>query len=408
MKPVALLFLIISCPEDVVAQAQEVAEDSIVSVKDTIPQDRIDTLYYNRNWQPTANKAFASYYRYALYPADQSQPQEFKTYYMTGEPEGEGTFLSLSSTDDAKSVFVGEVMKYYRNGHLAERISYSDGILDGEHTSYYENGNVKVHETFLKGKLHGLHSQFNEEGKVCRLTPYSNGTRADYYVVTDYLGNYSKYSFNGDAPILETPQLDDMKTEYMNGVPWHYYNKNGLIVGVSNSIQKELGGYREIGLFVVNKSMTNIDVDPALIEVYSMKKGAVDHNFRLVDADTYDKKVLNQKRKLAKREKHKKKVLVVYEHEDNTNANLGANVFNSSDTSLQSFQKSIVSLKELTGESRMPYTERLPKDLGYLERTTVHPNEAVSGYVYTSDRKAEDLFVKVRVGGIDYLFEWKY
>ena len=267
---------------------------------------------------------------------------------------------------------------------------------------------MKVHETFLKGKLHGLHSQFNEEGKVCRLTPYSNGTRADYYVVTDYLGNYSKYSFNGDAPILETPQLDDMKTEYMNGVPWHYYNKNGLIVGVSNSIQKELGGYREIGLFVVNKSMTNIDVDPALIEVYSMKKGAVDHNFRLVDADTYDKKVLNQKRKLAKREKHKKKVLVVYEHEDNTNANLGANVFNSSDTSLQSFQKSIVSLKELTGESRMPYTERLPKDLGYLERTTVHPNEAVSGYVYTSDRKAEDLFVKVRVGGIDYLFEWKY
>ena len=100
--------------------------------------------------------------------------------------------------------------------------------------------------------------------------------------------------------------------------------------------------------------------------------------------------------------------MVVYEHEDNTNANLGVNSYSSTELSPQTFQKNVIELIELTGESQMRYAERLPEDLGYLERTTVHPNEAVSGYVYTSDRKAEDLFVKVRVGGIDYLFEWKY
>ena len=28
-------------------------------------------------------------------------------------------------------------------------------------------------------------------------------------------------------------------------------------------------------------------------------------------------------------------------------------------------------------------------------------------YLYTTDRKAADLFVKVKIKGIDYLFEWK-
>lgn len=49
----------------------------------------------------------------------------------------------------------------------------------------------------------------------------------------------------------------------------------------------------------------------------------------------------------------------------------------------------------------------MPEDLGYLERTTVHPGEIVSGYLYTSDRKAVDLFVKVTIKGVNYLFEWK-
>ena len=42
-----------------------------------------------------------------------------------------------------------------------------------------------------------------------------------------------------------------------------------------------------------------------------------------------------------------------------------------------------------------------------LSRTSIHPGEVVSGYLYTTDRKAADLFVKVKSKGIDYVFEWK-
>lgn len=67
----------------------------------------------------------------------------------------------------------------------------------------------------------------------------------------------------------------------------------------------------------------------------------------------------------------------------------------------------ICKMRQLEAGNRMKYSEKMPEDLGYLERTTIHPGEVVSGYLYTSDRKTNDLFVKVKISGIDYLFEWK-
>ena len=96
------------------------------------------------------------------------------------------------------------------------------------------------------------------------------------------------------------------------------------------------------------------------------------------------------------------------ERENNVNANLGAQVFEAgTSNTLKDFQMRICKMKQLVSENRMKYSEKMPEDLGYLERTTVHPGEVVSGYLYTSDRKVADLFVKVKIKGIDYLFEWK-
>lgn len=100
--------------------------------------------------------------------------------------------------------------------------------------------------------------------------------------------------------------------------------------------------------------------------------------------------------------------MVENERENNVNANLGAQVFNAgTSNTLKEFQKRVCNLKKIDSSNRMKYSEKMPEDLGYLERTTVHPGEVVSGYLYTSDRKAVDLYVKVKIEGIDYLFNWK-
>lgn len=391
----------------IVAEEVSVEQEVVDPVVPLVPQDRLDTIYYNKNWKVTSNKAFANYYRLALYPADPSAVKEFRTYYMSGELQGEGSFVTLDKVDDVKSEFVGAVTSYFKNGKLEEQKAYQAGKLTDEYTSYYSNGNVREHFFMKNGQKMGVGASFTEDGRVCTLTPYKNDIADGYYVVVDADGNYSKYSISDHQPILETPSPDEILTEYKNGVAWPYYNKNGLIVGVSNSmVDENIGDYREIGVFIVNKSMINVDIDPAEIEIYEMK-GGKRKNFEQVGADEYDKKILKFKKKVAKRSV-KNKAIVQMERENNVNANLGAQVFDAgASNTLKAFQMRICKMQELEAGNRMRYSEKMPEDLGYLERTTIHPGEVVSGYLYTSDRKVTDLFVKVKIKGVDYVFEWK-
>lgn len=387
--------------------AASVKTDTLETAVTAVPKDVMDTIYYDKQWRVISNKTFAAYYRYALYPADKTATKYFKTFYSGGKLQGEGTFVNLDKTDDTKSVFDGSITYYYPDGEVKEKLEYAGGKENGEHTVYYKNGNIKEHSTMSGGQRTGIYSSFTEDGKVCRLQEYADGKPASFYVVVDMDGNYSKYDIASGKPIFEQPSPSDMKTEYKNGVAWPYYNKNGLIVGVSNTIvENELGKVREVGLFLVNKSMINVELDPALIEIYYVKKDKrTDMEF--MSADEYDKKTFKKKVK-NKKKQLKQKAVVTIEHEDNVSSNLGASVFDAgTSNTLRAFQERMVKLTKLVEGNQMRYADRSHENLGYLERTTVHPGEVVSGYLYTDDKKVEDLFVKVVVNGMNYIYEWK-
>lgn len=379
----------------------------VVPVKDTvaapapvvIPQDRVDTIYYNKNWKVTTNKAFANYYRLALYPVNPAMQKEFKTYYITGELQAEGSFLELDKSDDANSRFADQYVSYFKDGQVEETKSYRDGRLHGEYTVYYHNGSISKHFTMNDGMRDGLYASFTEDGRVCTLTPYKANSPEGFYVVVDADGNYSKYSLIDNKPIMETPTLEEMSSEYKNGVAWSYYNKNGLIVGACNSIINTVGDYREVGLYVVNKSMVNVDLDPRQIQVYTMK-GDKYKVYEMVSVDEYNDKI----RKYARKNNY----AVGNVRETSVNTNLGAQVYNAgTSNTLKEFQKRICRMRELDESTRMQSTDKQPLDLGYLERTTIHPGEAVTGYLYTSDKKAADLYIRIKINGIEYLFNWK-
>ena len=372
-----------------------------------VPKDRTDTIYYDKTWRVISNKTFATYYRYALYPADSLAPKYFKTFYLNGELQGEGNFIELGDRNDANSIFDGEIDYYYPGGALKRRMFYSNGKSNGECTDYYENGNIKEHISIIDGKKHGINSSFTEDGIVCRLQEYDNDKPSAFYVIVDKDGNYSKHDAATEQPLLEEPNVDERQTEYKNGVAWPYYNKNGLILGVSNSnVRDNIGNFREIRVFLVNKSMINVEIDPKNVTVYSVKKDKRT-DFELMEADEYDEKVYKKQVKNKKRSL-KKKAVVTIEREDNVSENLGASVFDAgTSNTLKAFQERIISLKTLVNTNRMKYAEREHDDLGYLERTTVHPGEMVAGFLLTDDKKVDDLFVEVTIGGIKYVYEWK-
>ena len=101
-------------------------------------QERIDSLYYDRNGIATGNRLFADYLRIARYPADTLARREFRDFYPTGELRREGYFRTIDSLDDARSRFDGENTTYYRNGHVHERLHYANGLLDGEYLLFNE------------------------------------------------------------------------------------------------------------------------------------------------------------------------------------------------------------------------------------------------------------------------------
>lgn len=119
----------------VVQEVQPVAQENIIPAAPPVPQDRLDTLYYNKSWKVTPNKAFANYYRLALYPADSTAAKEFRTYYMSGELQGEGSFVVLDKKDDAKSQFAGAFTTYFKDGQVEQKKTYLAGLLSGEYTS---------------------------------------------------------------------------------------------------------------------------------------------------------------------------------------------------------------------------------------------------------------------------------
>ena len=156
------------------AKVPEVALDTVPAiVPDTLkpaepepPKDRTDTLYYDRSWRVISNKTFATYYRYVLYPVDSLAPKYFKTFYLDGQLQGEGTFITMGERSDKESVFDGEVVYYYKGGAVKQRLTYAEGKPNGERTDYYENGNIHEHITLKDGMRTGIFASFSEDGIV--------------------------------------------------------------------------------------------------------------------------------------------------------------------------------------------------------------------------------------------------
>lgn len=426
-----------------------------IVVEDTIPpvpQDRIDTLYYDNNWHPISNKIFASYYRFALYPANPSAAKKIRTYYISGELEGEGDFTQLSTTDDKQSKLEGKYVRYHKSGQPSVSCHYREGVLEGKYetfdeeghvllsctylngkeegehityfkngkpsvishyeagtlngpqTTYYESGLIHEHVILKNGKKDGIESVFSENGEVCTQSLYADGNRSEQYMLTDKKGNCSLYRVADDSPVYVKPSPDELKTEYKNGAAWHYYHKNGIILGVSQIVDDAIGSYREFQFFLSNNSMNNTDIDPATITAYMEKKDGERKTFEFMSAEDYYEKIYKRKKKNAKKAV-KNKAVVEKEKQNYLNGNLGATVFDENMNTLTVFQNRMIQKQELV-ESTHVMADNKAEDVEYLRRTTVHPGESVFSYLLTDNKKADFLHLDVTVGGILYPYIW--
>lgn len=131
-------------------------------------QQKLDTIFYNQNWEVTKVKDSIEYYRIATKVKNEFQVND---YYTNNQLQMSGTFISLdkenrngnfkfytklgelSSEGIYKNNLKQGVWKEYKNGKLWVSSMYEEDSLNGEFLVFYPTGKIKRNDIYRKGEL---------------------------------------------------------------------------------------------------------------------------------------------------------------------------------------------------------------------------------------------------------------
>lgn len=404
----------------------------------------LDTLYYDKDWRLVSNKTFASFYRLLDLSDKSNSRKPFRDYYITGELQSEGGYITLDQTNDKNSIFDGEWVNYYKSGKIEEKGFRSNNIDQGEHTQYYENGLVKMHVTMVNGKENGILSMFNETGDMCtQIEMYEGKPKYDYCVVSNKDGYCSKIRLSDKTPIWESPDLNEIKTEYKDGTTWLYYIKNGIMLAMSNSQVKDYGKWYQVSLVIANHSIAPIDFNPNDITSTLMDKRGKEITLEVYSSDRYMRKVRRRQNLYmilngigeglatagAGYSTSTTQTNSSFNGYSNTYGNAsaygsggygygqyygtGSYYGNTSTTSTTvtydaaaAYQAQVIASNRIANYENSLLEDRAIKQEGYLRRTTIYPGDVIQGYINIKQAKGKSMNVVVNIKEAQYNFPW--
>ncbi|MGL4412212.1 MAG: toxin-antitoxin system YwqK family antitoxin [Bacteroidales bacterium] len=376
-------------------------------------EDRIDTTYFDKDWKVINNKQFADYYRYSLIPENSNSKKIFRSYYFTGELESIGGFISLSDTNDSLSVFEGEVIGYFRNGKMSYKRIYSDGKANGVFIDYSEDELIKCQGTLLDGELNGLYTEFYKDGGFMQIEYLNGRPKYDYYLMSNVEGYMLRYSVFDDSPIWEQPIIDERKTDYRDGKQWQFYNKNGLMVAISNTPIKDYGSWHKVDILITNNSKEILEFDSDSLSSYSINKYGSPTLLPVWSSDMY----------LAKVRRVQNVNTAIGIISDGLAASFAGQSTSISYTnspgktgtaitrtysynSAVAYQTQVLSRSWLSSVENQQMNIRDIKEQGYLKRNTIYPGETISGYIHIERISWDRLYVNLKMNDITYMFDW--
>ena len=392
-------------------------------------QMKIDTLYYDKDWKGVDSKTFASYIRTAESSNGHNGIKRFKDYYITGELQGEGNYLSLDKEDDSKSVFDGECIKYYKSGAISEKLVLRNGKRDGEFTKYREDGLISLHTYYKDDKIDGIYTEFLKDGDICVQKEYLCGEpRYDYYIISNKDGLHSKVRIADEQPVYGTPLITEQKTEYKDGKIWSWYDKDGLVISVNNTTIRDYGKYFCISVMIANNSMYPIDFNPERIYSSFVDKKGRTLDLKVFSSDEYMKRVRHRQNwEMALMEfsegmsaasaGYSTSITNTYHsgniHMYGNNGGFSTGNYSGYSTSktttynaAAAYQAQVIASNRIAEYNNILLHDRAVKEEGYLKRTTIYPGEILRGYVNVERKKGQKMMLDIVVEGAVYCYYW--
>lgn len=385
----------------------------------TSVKSKIDTVFYDKNWKGVGVKDFAEYYRVIyLPPLSSNEPKRFKDYYITGELQAEGCFVSIDKSDDSKSRFDGEVYGYFKNGLVQHRSNYKNGVRDGEHLYFTEDG-------------------------LCVQDYYDNGVpRFPYVIVSSADGRVSKINRIDSRPYMEDADPKDRQTFYDNGAVWQYYQKNGLTVALNCTYVKEdYGKWNQCRIIIRNNSLHPIEFNPGLITALCLSNRGELNTEKVLSADEYMRKVRRIQNLSAvatgisaglsnsNAGYSTSTSTTSYSGSSSSNAYMssygnkgysygsayGTSYYSGSETTRTvTYDAAAAAQQRALTQQRLAdydYSQKVAyqrRSEGYLRRTTINPGDELVGYVNVERSKGSRIDVNLNISGVNYEFSWSY
>ena len=392
----------------------------------------MDTIYYDHEWKGVTNPHFATFYRIVEKNPIEGYRKPFRDFYITGELQCIGSYISNNRSDASKSIMDGNWTCYFKSGAVEQKGSHKNGKQEGEYIRFNENGSIAERANFNNGKLHGLYTQFTKEG-LCIQQEFCYGEpKTDYRIVTNDSGLYSKIRISDNSPIYSSPSLNSKKLEYRNGEAWPYYINDGILIAMTNTETNDYGKYYRIYINLTNNSFFPIVFDPAeTIAILTDKKGK-DLTLEIQSAQQYDKRIRRtqmweqaltgfaQGIAAANAGYSTSTTTSYYSGNNYSRGSISAygnyygnnNYYGSSISTTRTYDAGKAYAAQMQASQNMAemskknFQIRQVRQEGYLRRTTINPGESISGYFNIKRKKGETLVVTLKIAGAEYPFNW--
>ena len=298
--------------------------------------------------------------------------------------------------------------------------------MNGDFCVYKEDGLIKQTGKYCNGELAGLYTEFLDNGAHIQIEYVNGNPIHDYYVVGDSSGNLTKFNIANNTPMWESPLVSERKSDYQDGTPWQFYNKNGVIIALTNTTIKDYGRWHRIDVVSSNNTIIPIEFVPVVnISASSTDIEGFTTDLEVWSSDEYLKKVNRSQTWAAV-------LMGVAEGMSTANAGYSTSTTNSyySGSTYGSggygsysgtvtsytrtynagaaYQAQVLSQQRMADFSNAMAEEQQIKKLGYLKRNTIYPGETISGYVHVKRIKGETVQFVIEIEKAEYIFDWKF
>jgi antitoxin component YwqK of YwqJK toxin-antitoxin module len=184
-----------------------------------------DTIFLDKDWLETENRAEAMYYRGISYQAADSTWLVDDFYLETFTIQMIGQYRGAVKPGNQEGVF----RYYYKNGNPRAVYFFRNGKIEGTTRRYYENGSLQQTENYRNGELSDTVRYFYPNGNPHEIKVLNPGFNSEnlsenekqYLLISAWDATGNQQVINGNGTKIDYYPNGKKRTaiEYVNGFP---------------------------------------------------------------------------------------------------------------------------------------------------------------------------------------------